>query len=101
MTRGIRSAVTATLPPGLSIRPAARGEWDALQDALRATVPPCAGEPAAWYAEAPEARQEAAQACSGCPALVPCARYADVAGEPAGVWGGRDRTRPAAARKVS
>ena len=52
---------------------------------------PCVETPEPFTCSSAAARQAAAQACQGCPALELCGRYAAEAGELFGVWGGVDR----------
>lgn len=72
--------------------------WLALSAALdrladEGRVPVCAQRPSQWDQDAkPAARRDAAEACGYCPALHPCAAYADMAKEKHGVWGGIDRS---------
>lgn len=57
---------------------------------------PCTGdERDLWAADHADDRAHAARLCGTCPALAPCARYADLADERWHVWGGVDRqTQP-------
>jgi hypothetical protein len=90
----------------LGIRPAALPAWlalcavlDRLADDGRSPV--CVQRPGQWSSDAkPADRQDAAEACTFCPALALCAAYADAADERHGVWGGIDRTaRPVTRRQ--
>ena len=60
--------------------------------AARGQPPPCTADPGPWLDGDPAARQAAAARCGHCPALDPCRRYADLAGEAHHVWAGQDRT---------
>jgi hypothetical protein len=59
---------------------------------------PCAASPDTWTSERADERDAATRACLDCEAFVPCRRYADVAGETHGVWGGADMN-PALGRR--
>lgn len=59
---------------------------------------PCRGAGAEAWTSGKSAEQEvAADRCLDCPAMALCARYAELAEEPLGTWGGvtRDHLRPA------
>lgn len=86
----------ADRPPAPGIRPEALPAWrllcdvlDGLADAGRRTA--CQSDPEAFTAERPTQRDEAAAACAHCPALIPCAAFAEANTEVVFVWGGRDR----------
>ncbi len=89
----------------LGIAPAAQPAWLALRYALdrlaeRGRRPVCETRPDQWSADAHgTARRDAAEACMFCPALHPCASFAQAADERVGVWGGTDRgLRPTPSR---
>lgn len=65
--------------------------------------PLCEGNPEQWGGDAPaSARQEAAEACSWCPVLGPCSRFAEANNERQGVWAGIDRgSRPKTRRRAA
>lgn len=67
---------------------------DRLADDGRAPV--CQQRPDQWSDDArPHARRDAAEGCTFCPALHPCAAFAEAAAEKHHIWGGIDRaTRP-------
>jgi transcription factor WhiB len=90
--------LNVTVPAGrLSVQPSYLSvplfkALDRLTDEGRA--PLCVQRPEQWGPDAkPSARTDAAEACSYCPALHPCAAYADAANERHGVWGGVDRSQ--------
>ena len=75
----------------LGIAPDAIPAWIALCCALdrlaeRGRRPICESRPDQWSSDA-----RATARCGFCPALHPCASYADAADERFGVWGGMDR----------
>lgn len=51
---------------------------------------PCLGRDE-WLSDDVVVRLRAAAECDACPVRALCGRYATVAGEKAGVWGGKDR----------
>ncbi len=81
----------------LGIAPDAIPAWLALCLALdrlaeRGRRPVCESSPNQWSGDVrATARRDAAEACMFCPALHPCASYAQAADERHGVWGGTDR----------
>lgn len=87
------------------IRPEAVNAYLALGHALQPLTdngrqPVCNTRPEQWTADAtPAARQDAAEACTFCPAQTACLAYAIAQGEPQGVWGGRDFTPTTRKRK--
>jgi len=67
--------------------------WVELLEATAEHAPPCANDPEAWFADAPDLKAYAERACTGCHAIGVCATYATAAGERHGVWAGVDRTQ--------
>ncbi|WP_395727128.1 WhiB family transcriptional regulator [Nakamurella sp.] len=51
---------------------------------------PCLGRDE-WLSDDVVVRLQAVAECGACPVRALCGRYATVAGEKAGVWGGKDR----------
>jgi len=86
-------------PPAavLGIAPETMPAWTALCVALdrlaeAGRTPVCSARPEQWGPDVPAAaRRDAVEACHYCPAMHPCAAYADAADERFGVWGGTDR----------
>ena len=73
----------------------ARRAWSELSIALAradARVPCLSALGAWWTSELAEERAAAAEACTGCTALIACAHYADMARLTTDVYGGVDRT---------
>ena len=70
---------------------------DEIANAGRST--PCQADPNPFTSDDPEERQEAAEACAGCPVLLACRHYAQTAEEPFHVWGGIDHTELARAER--
>lgn len=91
----------------LGIPPEAAPAWVSLTCALDRLAeqggrPVCATRPDQWSADArASARSDAAEACTYCPALHPCAAFADAADERHGVWGGIDRARRPAKERAA
>lgn len=56
------------------------------------TTWPCREQGELWFADDPDERAAAAEACRSCPALTECGDYATTAREKFGVWAGKDRT---------
>jgi WhiB family redox-sensing transcriptional regulator len=50
---------------------------------------PCTGDPELWFAETPEALEQAKAMCRGCPLRLMCLQGAIERREPWGVWGGQ------------
>jgi hypothetical protein len=66
----------------------------ALHDlAEREQATPCAHSSDAWMSDQPDQRAAAAHACSPCPLLDVCGRYASEVRATFGVWSGRDLTK--------
>ena len=72
-------AARATTPPSPS-SPSSR------PDSL---TTPCVGDPELWFAETPEALEQAKTLCRGCPLQLACLQGAIERREPWGVWGGQ------------
>lgn len=87
--------MTASTPEGAAL--ALQHILDQIADAGRST--PCQVDPDPFTSDDPEERQQAAQACAGCPALDACRHYAQTAEEPFHVWGGIDLTELARAER--
>jgi hypothetical protein len=97
MTAAARDGTST--PAGL--RPVAVRAWHALVDALlelhsEGARTPCHDEPAFLSNDGLD-RLMAAKACRHCPVRIPCDAFAEANQEPAGVWGGRDRSGAVAA----
>lgn len=92
--------------PAFSPSPEALATYAALGQAIRSArdrgeaVPCLGGDSEAWTSDVPAEQDRAADGCYDCPALALCGRYADLAGERFGTWGGVTRGRRGRARPV-
>lgn len=50
---------------------------------------PCVGKLHIWGSEDRQVQRIAAAMCTACPVIDECGAYAEAAGEPGGVWGGK------------
>ena len=62
-----------------------------LAAALDGEAPPCAAEPASFFADDALSVERAVALCGTCPARTPCADLAEAKQERHGVWGGVHR----------
>lgn len=107
-----RAASSRETPSQVGVIPAFRPSQDAMSAyvdlwrALHAAQEqgeevPCLGSDSdAWTSDHRDEQQRAALACADCPALALCGRYAELAREPVGTWGGVTRGRRGRARTV-
>jgi len=96
----ISTVTTRRTPLSLAVPRHALDEWRALCAALARTDPaaiPCRGTLRAdWDANTGPPARRAADRCHDCPLFLDCRRYAVLARERVGVWGGttpKDRNR--------
>lgn len=72
---------------GLGVPARARTAWAELGATITSPTP-CQGEHRDRWTGNPRHQEWAAEKCLDCPAMVACAKYARVAGERHGTWGG-------------
>lgn len=82
------SQADVELRQAFGLAPRAAAAWLDLQRAVGSrTPPPCAADPATWTADDADLVR-AGLGCLACSAAAACRRYADLADERSGVWGG-------------